>query len=436
TETETDAAAADDAVAGFAAGADAASTDAASTDAAAAETAPDAQSTANGAGPDPQTAANGVEPAAAAGPALGLGVYRTDPASPAGDPSRPAPDTVPETAALADGAEEEAEPAMPLQLACPNCGATDLVMDSGSRFCEECGYALAEPVTGEEEPAVAAGPRPCVSCGGTEIDAEGYCVDCGDLQPRRRDRMEVDLRVVAGISDRGRRHHRNEDSMALRPAVTPDGRTVIVAVVCDGVSTSERPDEASAAAVSAAARLLLTAVQAGEGAAEELTAQAVRTADAAVAALSRDSDHGNPPACTYVSALVGADTGITVGWLGDSRAYWLAADGGSRQLTRDDAEEGSHAIEAWLGDDSGAPEPHVLSFVPSGPGVVLVCSDGLWNYVEAAADLAALALPEALTEPMPAATRLVRTALDAGGHDNITAVLVPYPVPAPADQSA
>ncbi|GAA2058974.1 hypothetical protein GCM10009839_81340 [Catenulispora yoronensis] len=334
------------------------------------------------------------------------------------------------------GAELEAE-RMPLQLACPNCGATDLVMDAESRFCEACGYALAEPVTGEEEPAAeAAGPRACVSCGGTEIDDEGYCIDCGDLQPRRRDRMEVDLTVVAGISDRGRRHHRNEDSMALRPAVTPEGGTVVVAVVCDGVSTSERPDEASAAAVAAAARLLLAGVQSGGVAAAELTAQAVRTADEAVAALARDSDHGNPPACTYVSALVGAGSGVTVGWLGDSRAYWLDAAGGARQLTQDDAEEGSHAIEAWLGADSGAPEPHVASFTPPGPGVVLVCSDGLWNYVEQAADLAALALPQAAADPMGAAVRLVRTALDAGGHDNITAVLVPYPVAAPAEPAA
>ncbi|GAA1996098.1 protein phosphatase 2C domain-containing protein [Catenulispora subtropica] len=329
---------------------------------------------------------------------------------------------------------EEAELAMPLQLTCPKCGATDLVMDADTRFCEECGYALAEPVTGEEEPSAPAGPKPCVSCGGTEIDGEGYCIDCGDLQPRRRDRMEVDLRVVAGVSDRGLRHHRNEDSMALRPAVAPDGRTVLVAVVCDGVSTSERPDEASAAAVSAAARLLLTAVQAGARDAAMLTAQAVRTADEAVAALARDSDHGNPPACTFVSALVGSD--VTVGWLGDSRAYWLDAEGSSRQLTADDAEEGSHAIEAWLGADSGAPEPHVVSFTPPGPGVVLVCSDGLWNYVEQAADLAALALPQAATDPKAAAVRLVRAALDGGGHDNITAVLVPYPVPATAEPSA
>ena len=421
----------------------------------------------------------------------------------------------------------EADPAMPLQLTCPNCGATDLVMEQGARFCEECGYGVDEPRTGDEEPSEYQEPKPCVSCGGTEIDAEGYCTDCGDLQPRRRDRMEVDLAVVAGVSDRGLRHHRNEDSMALRPVLGLDGENLVVAVVCDGVSTSERPDEASAAAVSAAAKLLLTAIAAGrpepagkpagksvesaepvepvepvepaevsgpryphtepvetavmatvpatvpatvqamapqvpaddadaegtagtadtEGAAGPAAASgalpadlrlisryAVADADRAVSDLARDADHGNPPACTYVSAIVGQE--VTVAWLGDSRAYWLDERGTARALTKDDAEEGSHAIEAWLGADSGAPEPHLARFTPDGPGVVLVCSDGLWNYVEKAADLAALALPQALTDPFGAAGRLVKKALDSGGHDNITAVLVPYPVQAPAEPSA
>jgi serine/threonine protein phosphatase PrpC len=392
-------------------------------------------------------------------------------------------DTTAEAAPGAPAAGQEADPAMPVQLTCPNCGADDLTMGEGERFCENCGYALAEPVTGEEEPPAQVGPKPCVSCGGVEIDDEGYCIDCGDLQPRRRDRMEVDLKAVAGISDKGLRHHRNEDSMALRPVVGPDGRTLIVAVVCDGVSTSERPDEASAAAVAAAARLLLTAIAAGaqpapepeaapvrsepvetavmatvspEASAEAVTArpartigggrttraadpveisrQAVAAADRAVADLARDSDHGNPPACTYVSAVVGAE--VTVAWLGDSRAYWLDDRGTSRALTKDDAEEGSHAIEAWLGADSGAPEPHLAHFTPGGPGVVLVCSDGLWNYVDQAGALAGIALPEALTDPFGAAARLVRVALDSGGHDNITAVLVPYPVQAPAEPAA
>ena len=321
-----------------------------------------------------------------------------------------------------DEGSKEAE--MSLLLRCPFC-AEPLPVEPDTFFCEACGEPLAEPATGEEEPAEAAEDRACVSCGGTGIDQEGYCTECGDLQPRARDRMEGDLGSVAGISDRGRRHHQNEDAMAFRPAVRPDGTPVAVAVVCDGVSSSERPESASAAASAAAGRILLTAMAAGADPAEA-TVQAARAADEATADQAKDSDHGNPPACTLVSAIVAGD--VTVGWLGDSRAYWLDERGGSQQLTVDDAEPGTHAIAAWLGADSGAPDPHIATFTPEGPGVVLVCSDGLWNYVPEAADLAALALPEARTAPFAAAGRLVDEALAMGGHDNITVVLVPYPV--------
>ena len=87
----------------------------------------------------------------------------------------------------------------------------------------------------------------------------------------------------------------------------------------------------------------------------------------------------------------------------------------------------AHVITRWLGADLPDPEPHVTRFEPAGPGVVLVCSDGLWNYRPEAADLAALALPGALTDPLAAAAALVKFAVDAGGADNITAVLAPFP---------
>ena len=59
---------------------------------------------------------------------------------------------------------------------------------------------------------------------------------------------------------------------------------------------------------------------------------------------------------------------------------------------------------------------------------MLVCSDGLWNYRPEAAGLAELALPAALTDPLGAAAELVKFALDAGGMDNITVVLAPFPL--------
>ena len=87
----------------------------------------------------------------------------------------------------------------------------------------------------------------------------------------------------------------------------------------------------------------------------------------------------------------------------------------------------AHVITRWLGADLPEPEPHVARFEPPGQGVVLLCSDGLWNYQPQASELAAMALPVALTDPLAAAAALVRFAVDAGGADNITTVLMPFP---------
>jgi hypothetical protein len=52
---------------------------------------------------------------------------------------------------------------------------------------------------------------------------------------------------------------------------------------------------------------------------------------------------------------------------------------------------------------------------------------GLWNYPPEAADLAGLALPKALNDPLGAAVDMVQFAVAAAGADNITVVLIPYP---------
>lgn len=83
-------------------------------------------------------------------------------------------------------------------------------------------------------------------------------------------------------------------------------------------------------------------------------------------------------------------------------------------------------VPHWLGPDGRIQDPAVTSFEPGCDGVVLLCSDGLWNYLPEPAGLAALALPAALTDPVAAAGRLVAFALGAGGADNITAVLARF----------
>jgi len=327
----------------------------------------------------------------------------------------------------------------PARDACPACNAA---ADPADNFCEACGREIV-PLAGStaESPTVA-----CRSCQSVQISADGYCDQCGRKVPAGRDHVEADLGVLAGVSDRGRVHHRNEDAMALALTETPAG-TASVAIVCDGVSTSDRPDEAALTAVETAARALTTALRVGAGDAQALTSS-VRGADAAVRSLAGQS--ANAPSATCVACVV-TSVAVTVCWVGDSRAYWLPADAADSpvMLTRDDslAEEliaagvlseseamasaQGHVITRWLGADAGAADPHVMRFEPRGPGVVLLCSDGLWNYQADPVSLARLALPVALTSLAQAAADLLTFALDAGGRDNVTIVLGRFP-PGPA----
>jgi serine/threonine protein phosphatase PrpC len=322
---------------------------------------------------------------------------------------------------------------------CPACGEP-IGPDDG--FCEVCGAELAPAAVSS---GAADGAHECPFCAAAGrppagVSPEGYCEFCGRKVPSGRDREELNVGPAAGVTDRGLRHARNEDAMALA-ATRVSGQPVALAVVCDGVSSSPRPDEASLSAVRAAAGSLLSSVRAGDDPSAASDA-AARAAGRAVGALGGPA---GAPATTYASAVVDS-AGVTVCWIGDSRVYWLAADiSGSRRLTTDDsiAEElvaagatvdeamkspQAHVITRWLGADLPEPEPHVARFEPPDQGVVLLCSDGLWNYQPAARELAAMALPAALTDPLAAAAALVKFAVDAGGADNITTVLMPFPL--------
>src|SRR5262249_50350657 len=141
------------------------------------------------------------------------------------------------------------------ELACPNCGQRIYPDDN---FCESCRTEL-EPAVSSGEQAVAAAAA-CPNCTDSTISPEGYCENCGYKVPSGNDHVELERDVVAGVTDRGRRHTRNEDAMAI--ATVPSG-PVALAVVCDGVSTSSNPDEASKKASQAAVQVLLSAVRNG-----------------------------------------------------------------------------------------------------------------------------------------------------------------------------
>ncbi len=308
-------------------------------------------------------------------------------------------------------------------------------------------YASGTPQAGG--PPAGDGGKTCVACRAGRVDTDGYCEHCGHAQPRERDHLEEELGSVAAVSDRGLRHHRNEDSFAVAATALPDGSAATVAIVCDGVSSASRPDEASAAAAGAANEALLEALPRGAHP-QEAMHDAILAAAAAVNALAPEVPGAqNAPACTLVGAVVSGDL-LTVGWVGDSRAYWVPDDRDAlpRRLTEDDswaaqmvaaglmgeaeayADVRAHAITGWLGADAYDLEPHTASFRPDHAGVVVVCTDGLWNYAESAQDMAQVLPADAAARPLHSAQVLVGHALDGGGHDNVTVAVVPFAAPA------
>ncbi|HSS09441.1 MAG TPA: PP2C family serine/threonine-protein phosphatase [Acidimicrobiales bacterium] len=320
--------------------------------------------------------------------------------------------------------------------ACPACGAP---VEPADDFCEACGARL---TAGEQRAPASFAAGSCSGCGAPPeaIGSDGYCSRCGLRQPSPRDHHEIDLGVTAGVTDRGLRHHRNEDALFLKVA----GDGTIVAVVCDGVSTSIDPDVASQAATDAAGESLVAAVENHADHLIDVTRQAIDTAQEAVARVPwTPTDDMAAPATTFVSAVCQPGT-IALGWVGDSRAYWLGStsaqrltvddswaeeqvDAGTMTEAEADADPRAHSITRWLGADAPTGEWQVTTFTPDGPCRLLLCSDGLWIYAPTAAQLAELLAGQPADASLLAITRFFTDfALAGGGHDNITVVIVDF----------
>jgi serine/threonine protein phosphatase PrpC len=287
---------------------------------------------------------------------------------------------------------------------------------------------------------------PCPRCGTSPVAGDRFCETCGAnlrerptaTAPGAADHVEITLDEGAAVSDRGHVRTRNEDAVALKSVDAADAPLRVAAVVCDGVSSVRSSELAARAAADAALDVLL-----GDTAGEGRTRSAVAAAAAAAAAVGPRGTP-EPPACTLVCGVHDlADAVLIVGWVGDSRAYWLAEPGAAepaRLLTADHTAEAAaaagtlgpalaavrpDAITRWLGADGDA-EPGVVALTPAGPGALLLCTDGLWKYLPDADVLAALALPALRSGgPHAAAAALTAAALTAGGADNVTVAVLP-----------
>jgi protein phosphatase len=234
-----------------------------------------------------------------------------------------------------------------------------------------------------------------------------------------------------GATDVGLQRANNED----RFHVSDDASVLAVA---DGLGGLPAGEVASSIAVSAAVAVLdgRSGQCADEVVAMEMLGDVFRSANRAIQADAAHEPAHRGMATTLVVALIAGST-MYLSHVGDVRGYRLSKRGLER-LTDDhttawelveagvltEQEARIHPFRNALTQVLGLHERADPSFraVPLSPGdVVLLCSDGLWEPVDAGAIAAVLAMPGA--DVRSRTLKLLELAMAAGAPDNVTAVV-------------
>jgi PPM family protein phosphatase len=193
------------------------------------------------------------------------------------------------------------------------------------------------------------------------------------------------------------------------------------AVIADGMGGHEAGYVASRVAVDAIAELIKDA--SSESSISAMLETANRRLFEEMYAIG-----GRPGMGTTVVGAVLSDHEALVFNVGDSRAYMFRR-GGLIQLTRDDTlnvrrgtlRNRSHALTQSLGGSTKPQSlrPHLRRIPFEDHDTLLLCSDGVTDMIEED-EIAAILI----RHPENPAEQLVAAALDAGGEDNITVVVV------------
>ena len=222
-------------------------------------------------------------------------------------------------------------------------------------------------------------------------------------------------------TDVGRRPN-NEDAVFASPRL---------AAVADGVGGAAAGEVASRALINALVHVDKCRLQ---GCVEDALVEGIARGNETIGfiAACRPAMAGMS---TTVTAVALGDEGCVVANVGDSRTY-LLRDGALTQLTRDDSWVQLMLDAGELTPDEARDHPRrslvlaaldgesdhdpTLTRFDARPGDrLLLCSDGLSDVVDDATIAATLRIPGRAD----CAARLIALALDAGGRDNISAVV-------------
>lgn len=241
--------------------------------------------------------------------------------------------------------------------------------------------------------------------------------------------MSFDI-AIGLASDRGPRE-RNEDFAAVqRPQDAREAGKGWIAALADGVSG--QPGQPGEGGGRMAAQTTVGALVRDYHATPrhwDTTVALDRLIAAQNGWLAHHNRRGERSALTTLSAVVLQGGGYTVAHVGDSRV-WLIREGQATQLTQDHAIDQSDfaRLTRAIGLDDTVRVDYAQGDLRAGDRLLLT-SDGVHGPLRAS-QLAELAMGE---DAQAAAEALVRAALEAGGRDNATALLVLVRAPGIAD---
>ena len=233
--------------------------------------------------------------------------------------------------------------------------------------------------------------------------------------------------AAAAVTDRGRKRPSNEDAFGYS---VEDG----VYVVCDGMGGAAAGEIASSIAVDEFLRLVCSRDPGATLLA--LAQEAVAAVNNAIFSRAQRQPKLSGMGTTLVALLV-EETRVWVLNVGDSRCYRLR-DGRLEQLSLDHSlvEEQvrigrmsrsealrsplRNVITRALGTQAHV-TPDIFQFEVEPGDLFLLCSDGLSRELSDKQIHSHLAVDQLLTDRC---THLIEAAKKAGGHDNITAILV------------
>lgn len=249
--------------------------------------------------------------------------------------------------------------------------------------------------------------------------------------------------TVGACQSYGKRYDHNEDSIFTMDTVLSTDKGILnfgLFIVADGMGGHAKGEEASSRAIQAMVEhvlrhLFIPMVNPAGFSQPEPIQEVIENG---MRRINEQLLVEVPDGGTTMTAMVILGNYLTIGHVGDSRAYLIDEQGELEQLTKDQTlvqrlvdlgqlslEEGRHSSQknvlySALGQNESFDAQLSTRKVPQ-TGYILLCSDGVTVCVD---DDTIKSIVSTSAHPQEASERLIANANEAGGPDNISAIVI------------